>query len=86
MITGLDIRIENPVLVLKDRPYNNDSSIKIDLGLINITSKLDKNFGRWLHFEDKQVLQNVMTIDMENVNIGYEKKGKHKTITPNFHV
>ena len=85
MITGLNIQIENPVVVLKDRPYNTDTSIRMDLGLIHITSKLEKNFGRWVNFPEKEVLLNVMTIDTENVHIDYKKSGQNNiVITPNF--
>lgn len=39
LTTSLDIQIENPMIVLKDRPYFK-KSIEIDLGRISISSML----------------------------------------------
>lgn len=65
MTSGLDINIENPVIVLRDRPYFSDKSIEIDLGYIQITSRLEERLGRWAEFPSKPVLVNVMDIDMQ---------------------
>jgi hypothetical protein len=49
LTAGLDIMIENPVIVLKDRPYLL-GNIEIDLGQISITSKLDYVKGKWKNY------------------------------------
>lgn len=45
--TGLDIVIENPLIILKDRPYLPES-FRLDLGKIRITNTTEEKFGRWL--------------------------------------
>ena len=46
LTTGLDIQIQNPVIMIKDRPYF-ESNIEIDLGQIKVTSKLQNVEGKW---------------------------------------
>jgi hypothetical protein len=81
LTSGLDITIENPVIVLKDRPYF-DEKIEIDLGQINISSKLDCVCGKWKHIVEKKTFVNVIDIEMKNVRIDYNSKDF--MITPPF--
>ena len=73
LTSGLDITIENPVIVLKDRPYF-DEKIEIDLGQINISSKLDCVCGKWKHIVEKKTYVNVIDIEMKNVRIDFNSK------------
>ena len=81
LTSGLDITIENPVIVLKDRPYF-DEKIEIDLGQINISSKLDRVGGKWKHTVGIKTYVNVIDIEMKNVRIDYNSKDF--MITPPF--
>ena len=68
----MDIQIENPMIVLKDRPYF-QKSIEIDLGRISISSQLQQQAGRWLNNPSKQTIINLMTIEMKNVRMDFNK-------------
>jgi len=43
---GLAVTIQNPTIVLKDRPYL-VGNIEVDLGEIRVTSRTEEVSGRW---------------------------------------
>jgi hypothetical protein len=49
--TGLDITIDRPLIVIKDRPYL-DGELQFDLGNIHITSHTEMRTGRWLNLPE----------------------------------
>lgn len=73
--------IENPVVVLKDRPYLL-GNIEMDLGQISITSYLANVEGKWKSLPTKKTFVNIMEIDMKSVRIDYDNKSY--MITPPF--
>jgi hypothetical protein len=81
LTTGLDITMENPVIVLKDRPYFR-GNIEIDLGQIRITSRLEHVEGKWKQVPHKKTYVNIIDIDMKSVRIDYNSKSY--MITPPF--
>jgi hypothetical protein len=81
LTTGLDVTMENPVIVLKDRPYFR-GNIEVDLGQIRITSRLDHVAGKWKRAPLKKTYVNVMDVDMKSVRIDYNSKSY--MITPPF--
>lgn len=72
LVTGLDIVIENPQIIIKDRPYLM-GEIEMDLGFIKITSELEQVSGRWKNQPDKEVYVNTMHIDAKNIKIDYNR-------------
>lgn len=81
MTTCLDVTIENPVIVLKDRPYF-PGDIEIDLGQINVSSRLDVAKNKWKSAPELEVYTNIIDIDMKSVRIDYDAKSY--MITPPF--
>ena len=79
--TCLDVTIENPVIVLKDRPYF-PGDIEIDLGQINVSSRLDVAKNKWKSALELEVYINIIEIDMKSVRIDYDTKSY--IITPPF--
>lgn len=45
-ITGLDIELSHPLIILKDRPYLAKGKIRIDFGQIKITNDTTESLGR----------------------------------------
>lgn len=77
----LDIKMENPVIVLKDRPYF-DKNIEMDLGQIQISSYLKNVEGKWKSHPKKKTYVNIIETDMRDVRIDYNSKAF--CITPPF--
>ncbi len=53
-VVGLDIKMYNPLIVLKDRQYF-DKSLNLDLGIILISNLTEKQYGRWISNKNKEV-------------------------------
>ena len=51
-VVGLEIKIDNPLIVLKDRQYL-DKSMSLDLGIILISNMTEKQLGRWKSYKNK---------------------------------
>jgi hypothetical protein len=62
--------IHRPLLILKDRPYLNES-LEADLGEIIITSKQRIETGRLKTAPLKQAFMNTMVIDAKDLGIKY---------------
>ena len=60
-VVGLEIKIDNPLIVLKDRQYL-DKSMSLDLGIILISNMTEKQFGRWKSAKNKEVWVHKMSI------------------------
>ena len=65
---GLNLTIERPLIVLKDRPYL-QNKLEIDLGNIKIKSKTEEVEGRWKHLEGKKVWVTKFLINMNDMSI-----------------
>jgi hypothetical protein len=59
----IDIKVHRPVVVIKDRPYNNKNSIEVDLGEISIGFVEQSEEGRFKRYPTKKVITNSMIID-----------------------
>ncbi len=59
----IDIKVHRPVVVIKDRPYNDSHSIEVDLGEISIGFEEQLVDGRFKNYPTKKVLTNTMIID-----------------------
>lgn len=79
--TGLDIVIENPLIVLKDRPYLPES-FRLDLGKIKITNTTEERFGRWLKEQDRPVNTTTMKIVAEAIKVDHLQLTNQRTDTP----
>ena len=51
----MEIRIQRPCIVIKDRPYS-DNSLEIDLGEIKVTSSDEYMKGRFIKHPEKIAL------------------------------
>jgi len=60
-VVGLEIKIDNPLIVLKDRQYL-DKSMSLDLGIILISNMTEKQLGRWKSDKNKEVWVHKMSI------------------------
>eukprot|EP00347_Sterkiella_histriomuscorum_P000566 403375355 len=69
--TGLDITIDRPLIVLKDRPYL-QKNIEIDLGKTNITSETMPVQSRWKSMPEKDVWVTKFNIDMKEMGIRFD--------------
>jgi len=66
--TGLDITLENPLIIFKDRPHL-PSELQFDLGIIHITSHTEMRTGRWLNLPDQLAYETTMEIDCKQMGI-----------------
>jgi hypothetical protein len=65
---GLNLTIERPLIVLKDRPYL-QNKLEIDLGNIKIKSMTEEVEGRWKNLEGKKVWVTKFLIKMNDMSI-----------------
>jgi hypothetical protein len=65
---GLNLTIERPLIVLKDRPYL-QNKLEIDLENIKIKSKTEEVEGRWKNLEGKKVWVTKFLIKMNDMTI-----------------
>jgi hypothetical protein len=73
MCIGLDINIDRPLMVLKDRPYL-EGNIVIDLGKISISNTTKQTEGRWKSKPKHPVLTTTMTITAKDLGIWFNNK------------
>ena len=59
----VDIKVHRPVVVIKDRPYNDTHSIEVDLGEISIGFLESTEEGRFIRYPAKKAITNTMIID-----------------------
>ena len=77
MISGLDIQISHPLIILKDRHYLQKGQIRIDMGDIKITNELKPESGRWQLQRDKTALTSIMLIKGKGLTMQYLKVDDH---------
>ena len=77
MNTCIEIKIHNPLLILKDRPYNMNF-IEIDLGEMTVTSLESMVKGRFKKFPNKEAL--VMTFKIKAKNLGLKFQQEKKIV------
>jgi hypothetical protein len=65
----IEIKVHRPVVVIKDRPYNNERSLEIDLGEINIGFLEQFEEGRFKRYPKKKTLTSTMMIDARQLSI-----------------
>lgn len=82
-VVGLDIQIDNPIVILKDRPFL-VGSIIIDLGKIQITNRVAEQPGRWRQHPEVLLYTNIMDIKITEIKIDYKHDGEEHQITPPF--
>ena len=82
-VTGLDITIENPLIILKDRPYL-PTSLRLDLGLIQISSKTQPVCGRWRKHVDREVFVNSLLVDARSMRIDCLTRSTTSQVMPPF--
>lgn len=82
-VTGLDIMIENPLIILKDRPYL-PTCLRLDLGLIQISSKTQPICGRWRKHINREVFVNSLLIDARSMRIDCLSHAAASQVMPPF--
>lgn len=82
-VVGLDIQIDNPIVILKDRPFL-VGSIVIDLGKIQITNRVAEQPGRWRQHPDVLLFTNIMDIKISEIKMDYKHDSEEHQITPPF--
>lgn len=73
LATGLKITVENPVILLKDRPYLS-GHILLDLGMIKVTNSVENVKGRWKSNPEATVYENQMLIEAQSIRIDFQKE------------
>jgi hypothetical protein len=68
--TGLNITIENPLIILKDRQYLAEC-LRIDLGKIKLTNTTQESKERWLSNPEKKVNTTTMRFNFEAMRVDH---------------
>jgi hypothetical protein len=80
---GLKFKIENPIIILKDRPFL-ENKIVIDLGKMSITNKTLQKDKRWALHPESSIFVNIMDIQIDKMKIDFTDSDETYEITPSF--
>lgn len=75
---GLDITIENPLIILKDRQYLAES-LRLDLGVIKLKNTTKESKGRWLSDPERKINTSTMTFNFEAIKVDHMQVSNAKT-------
>ena len=67
----MDIKIDHPLVILKDRLYNKKGEIRGELNQVHITATKEKKKGRWRKQPDREIQLNTMVVQNKGLSLQY---------------